>query len=162
MARAACSVPGCPRPARAGAALCLQHARAHAPRPIRPVILDQVAAEARQRQGAAAEEFARRHETGDYRGLFGEKVAAMIQQAAQEKGVTEEIGVLRIVMARLLAELRAGDGPVAQLAAAIAKIAAVSIQAAKTQRAISGELAGSLTDALTQILVELDQEQIHV
>ena len=66
--------------------------------------------------------------------------------------VDDEIAILRIVMARLVAE---EDDPVT-LAKAISRVAAVSIQAAKARRAISGQLAESLTDAITAILADLD------
>jgi hypothetical protein len=42
------------------------------------------------------------------------------------------------------------------LAKAVARVASVSIQAARAQRAISGQLAEGLTDAITQILAEFD------
>ena len=75
-------------------------------------------------------------------------------QAAAYGGVTDELAVLRIVMARLLAE---EEDPVT-LANAVARVASVSIQAARAQRAISGQLAEGLTDALTTILTELESE----
>ena len=67
-------------------------------------------------------------------------------QAAAEAGVDDEIAILRIVMARLVAE---EDDPVT-LAKAIAGWPAVSIQAAKARRAINGQLAEGLTDAITR------------
>ena len=72
-------------------------------------------------------------------------------QAASDGGVADELAVLRIVMARLMAE---ETDPVV-LAKAISRVAAVSIQAARAQRAISGQLAEGLTEALTTILAEL-------
>ena len=73
-------------------------------------------------------------------------------QAAAQAGVADELGALRIVMARLLTEQ---DDPVV-LAPLIARIASVSIQAARVQRAISGQLAETITEAVTSILVDLD------
>jgi hypothetical protein len=99
----------------------------------------------------AAAEFRARLEAGDYRGLFDPSLKELMVEAAAENGVDDEIAILRIVMARLLAE---EDDPVT-LANAISRVAAVSIQAARAQRAISGKLAESLTDAMTTILTEL-------
>jgi hypothetical protein len=42
------------------------------------------------------------------------------------------------------------------LAGLVARVASVSIQAARIQRAINGQLAESLTDAVTTILADLD------
>jgi hypothetical protein len=96
--------------------------------------------------------FRARLESGDYRELFGDRLGEVMAQAAAEAGVADELGALRIVMARLLAE---EDNPVV-LAPLIARIASVSIQAARVQRAITGQLAESLTEAITTILAELD------
>jgi hypothetical protein len=75
-------------------------------------------------------------------------------QAAADGGVADELAVLRIVMARLLAE---EEDPVT-LARAVSRVAAVSIQAARAQRAITGQLAEGLTDALTTILANLEAD----
>ena len=91
-------------------------------------------------------------DAGDYRGLFGGRLVGLMGQAAAEAGVDDEIAILRIVMARLVAE---EDDPVT-LAKAISRVAAVSIMAAKARRAINGQLAEGLTDAITSILNELD------
>ena len=99
-----------------------------------------------------AANFRARLESGDYRELLGERLGEVMAQAAAEAGVGEELGALRIVMARLLTE---EDDPVV-LAPLIARIASVSIQAARVQRAISGQLAESLTEALTSVLTNLD------
>ena len=96
--------------------------------------------------------FRTRLESGDYRELLGKRLGEVMAQAAAEAGVMEELGALRIVMARLLTE---EDDPVV-LAPLIARIASVSIQAARAQRAINGRLAESLTEALTTILAELE------
>jgi hypothetical protein len=96
--------------------------------------------------------FRARLESGDYRELLGERLGEVMAQAAAEAGVTEELGALRIVMARLLTE----EEDLVVLARLIARVASVSIQAARVQRAISGQLAESLTDAITTLLAELE------
>ena len=105
-----------------------------------------------ERRQAAAAEFRARLEAGDYRDLFEGRLAEVMAQAAEESGVGDELGALRIVMARLLAE----EDDLLVLASSIPRVASVSIQAARAQRAISGQLAESLTDAITTILANLD------
>jgi len=104
-----------------------------------------------ERRQKAADEFRARMDAGDYRGLFGDRLGGLMAQAAADGGVADELAVLRIVMARLLAE---EQDPVV-LAKSIARVAAVSIQAARAQRAINGQLAESLTEAITSILAEV-------
>jgi hypothetical protein len=112
------------------------------------------AREERERRQEAAAAFRARLEAGDYRGLFGPSLNELMLQAAAENGVDDEIAILRIVMARLMAE---EEDPVT-LAKAISQVAAVSIQAARARRAITGKLAEGLTDAMTSILTELAAE----
>ena len=102
---------------------------------------------------ARSAEFQTRLESGDYRELLGERLGEVMAQAAAEAGVAEELGALRIVMARLLTE---EDDLVVQ-AQLVARIASVSIQAARAQRAINGQMAESLTEALTSILTDLER-----
>lgn len=110
--------------------------------------------EDQERRQDAAAEFRARMDAGDYRGLFGERLAVLMAQAAADGSVADELAALRIVMARLLAE---EPDPVI-LAKSIARVAAVSIQAARAQRAINGQLAEGLTEAITAILADLAPE----
>jgi hypothetical protein len=96
--------------------------------------------------------FRERLESGDYRALLGRRLGEVMAEAAGEAGVGDELGALRIVMARLLTE----EDDLEVLAPLIARITSVSIQAARAQRAISGQLAESLTEALTSILTNLE------
>ncbi len=105
-----------------------------------------------ERRRRAAVRFRRRLKQGDYQGLFEGRLKEVIAQAAAERSLTDEIGALRFVLARLLAE----EDDLTKLATGVARVATVAIQAARTQRAISGELPDGLTEALTQILTELD------
>ena len=111
---------------------------------------DGAAARARR----ATEAFRRRLEAGDYRGLYDRRLSGVIAQAASERSLDDEIGALRFVLARLLAEEQEQDA--AKLAASVARVVGVAVQAARAQRAIGGELADGLTEALTQILAEFD------
>lgn len=104
------------------------------------------------RRRAAKAAFRERLESGDYRELFGGRLGEVMAQAAEEAGVTAELGALRVVMARLMEE----EDDLVVLAGLIARVSSVSIQAARIQRAITGQLAESLTDAVTTILADLD------
>jgi hypothetical protein len=101
---------------------------------------------------AAAAAFRARLEAGDYRALLGRRLGEVMAEAAGEAGVGDELGALRVVMARLLTE----EEDLVVLAPLVARIASVSIQAARAQRAISGQLAESLTEALTSILTTIE------
>jgi hypothetical protein len=100
----------------------------------------------------AAAAFRARLESGDYRALLGRRLGEVMAEAAGEAGVGDELGALRVVMARLLTE----EEDLEVLAPLVARIASVSIQAARAQRAISGQLADSLTEALTAVLTNLE------
>lgn len=112
------------------------------------------AVEARAERRAALEELRRRLAEGDYRTLYERRLGEVIAQAAALGGLADEIGALRFVLARLLAE----EDDVSKLATGVARVTAVAVNAARTQRAISGDAAEGLTAALTQILIELDGE----
>jgi hypothetical protein len=101
---------------------------------------------------SAAAAFRARLESADYRALLGRRLGEVMAEAAGEAGVGDELGALRVVMARLLTE----EDDLVVLAPLVARIASVSIQAARAQRAISGQLAESLTEALTSILTEME------
>jgi hypothetical protein len=104
------------------------------------------------RRRAARAAFRARLESGDYRELFGGGLGEVMAQAAEQADVSDELGALRIVMARLMEE----EDDLVVMAGLVARVASVSIQAARIQRAITGQLAESLTDAVTTILADLD------
>lgn len=147
MSRRRCPVRGCVNWSAPGETYCPSHRGAGAPR-----YAERVESEAAERRADAAEEFRRRGAQGQYRGLFGDELNRLMREAAEQKGVADELAACRVVMARLLAEV---DDPI-ELSKALARIAGVSVQAARTQRLIEGEAASQLTDAITAILVELE------
>jgi hypothetical protein len=155
--RARCNAHGCTNFARSGSAFCAAHKREAEDGGRRSEdepggsFAERVAREDQERRREAAAAFRARMDAGDYRGLFGDRLNELMEQAAADGGVADELAVLRIVMARLLAE---ETDPVV-LAKSIARVAAVSIQAARAQRAINGQLAESLTEAITSILAEV-------
>lgn len=134
-----CTVPGCPRYAAPGAAVCPAHKRTPP-----PAAQDAAAADPLALFEAAVA-------GGSYAGLFGEKLRAVLADAAAQGSVDNEIGVLRYTLARVIAEERDPG----RLAAAVARISAVIVQAMRAKRQISGELAEGITDAVAVILEEL-------
>jgi hypothetical protein len=141
---ARCQTPRCGRYVQAGAARCAKHETSEAEGP------------PRDERVTRRVEFLERLEKGEYAALFDENMSRVIVQAAQamkERGPDDEIGALRFVMAKLLAE---EDDP-AKLASSVARVVTAAMQAARASRAIGGETAEGLTGALTQILAELDE-----
>lgn len=96
-----CMAPGCGRFVRAGAGYCT---RQDGVSEQRPKASDADAAHAR---------FLERLEQGRYEGLFDTQIREVMIQAAtamREQGLSEEIGALRYVLARLLNEEK-GERP---------------------------------------------------
>jgi hypothetical protein len=144
LARQRCATPGCGRFVRQGATWC----RVHEDDDLGTAI----AGFGEDERAAVAVEFRRRLDEGDYRRLFDEKLKEVIAQAAVERGLADEIGALRVVLARLLLE----EDDLSKLVAGVARLASVTVQAARAQRAIVGDQADGLTEAIAQILAELD------
>ena len=99
--------------------------------------------------------FEQRLASKNYLALFDPRVIRVMNDAAahlEKNGLGDEIGALRFVMARLLAE----EEDITRLAGNVSRLVSVTVQAAKARRAISGEVANGLIEALTTILVELE------
>ncbi|MGA7670103.1 MAG: hypothetical protein WBW04_06755 [Nitrolancea sp.] len=92
----------------------------------------------------------RLHETLEIR--IEELVSRYVADAGLEReSLAEEIGALRIVLARLLAE----EASASRLATSIPRVVDAVVRAVRAQRSMSGALAEGLTDAVTQVLLEL-------
>lgn len=130
--RERCEVAGCRRYSRVGERRCTAHR-------------DDLRAPVREPSA-----FSKALDAGYYRGLIAD-LETDIQEAAAATGVETEIGILRLVMARLLAE----ETDPGKLSSGVAKLAGVIISAQRAQRALSGASADSLTDAVATILEEL-------
>jgi hypothetical protein len=108
-------------------------------------------------QAAEAVGFHERLEAKSYRALYDDPIANVMHQAAAmvaEQGLLDELGALRIVLARLVME----EQDLSRLAANVTRVAHVAVQAARAQRVISGATAEGLTNALTQVLIEINPE----
>ncbi len=69
----------------------------------------------------------------------------------ERESLGEEISALRIVLARLLAE----EHSPTRLATSIPRVVDAVVRAVRAERSMSGALAEGLTDAVTQVLLEL-------
>ena len=143
-----CEADGCGRFVRAGMRHCRRHAGAGSDS-------DADADSDADRGGWGEEEeaselFRRRLAAGEYRGLYGPELAAVLAEAGAERGLDDEIGALRVTLARLLVEERDPS----RLAAAVARVAGIAVQAARVRQAMGGESAPSLGGLLARLLVE--------
>ncbi len=94
----------------------------------------------------------------NYRALFDARVIQVMTDAAEhleKHGLGDEIGALRFVLARLLAE----EEDLSRLAGNVSRVVSVAVAAAKAQRAINGEVAHGLVEAFTQILLEVNGDE---
>ncbi len=90
------------------------------------------------------------------RALFDQRIDEAVARYASEsnlerESLSEEIGALRLVLARLLVE----EEDPARLATSIPRVVDAVVRAIRTQRAISGDTAEGLTSAVTQVLIDL-------
>ena len=145
MGQGRCATPGCGRFVRAGLAVCRRHGGTTA---------DAAEEPERERRAAATEAFRARLARGEYRALFEPPLGEVLAQAAAERPLVDEIGALRVTLARLLAE----EEDPSKLAAGVARVAGVAIQAARAQRQVGGDTSDALTAVLAQVLAGLDEE----
>ena len=136
-----CSAPGCGRFVAKGMHLCRRHQGENA--------LDDRGPPHRD-PDELAERFRERLRGGDYRALLEPALWEAIASAGAERGLANEIGSLRVVLARLLAE-ESDPGRLAQNAA---RVTSVLVQATRAQHALTGEMADGLAEAVTHILAE--------
>jgi hypothetical protein len=153
MAGKRCAREGCRAWAMRGAATCRVHAvGTTGPRGVAGAD-DRVANEAGEERERRAHEFWSRLERGDYRDLLERTLAKLVEQAGREGALTEEIGTLRVVLKTLLnTDLKEHAD---ELSVSIPRLVNAIVRALKAQRAISGQTAGDLTEALTRVLLEM-------
>ncbi len=101
--------------------------------------------------GAPAPRFWQRLDAASYQALLGEALRAVLTQAAADRSLGDEIGALRVTLARLLVE----EDDVAKLATNVARVARVAVQAAQVRATIGTELADDLAADLARTLEEL-------
>ncbi len=102
----------------------------------------------------AGEEFRRRLALRDYRALFGEDLTEVMAQASAAPALQDELGAVRIVLARLLIEER----DPARLAAGVARLTSIAVQAARVQRTGDGAIPAELIATMERLRVEIEGE----
>ena len=110
--------------------------------------------EGEERRAMALRAFRERLARGEYRGLFEPPLGEVLSQAAAEQGLADEVGAVRVALARLLTE----EEDASKLAVGVARLVGVAIQAVKTRRAIGEGTEGTsdeLTAALSRMLDEI-------
>jgi hypothetical protein len=139
-----CTVPGCGRFARAGHHHCSRHPPDHEASDGHP---EETGAE----NGHAA--FRSRLATGDYEAVIGTALRRVLHDAAASPNLDEEIGALRVSLARLLQEERDPS----RLAAGVARLTGVAVQAAKLRHGGNAEADG-IRAILERTLAEMEGE----
>lgn len=102
--------------------------------------------------------FRARLAAGDYDALFDPGLRDALRRAAAEGGMEAEIGALRVAMMRLLEE----EGDPSRMAAGVARVAGVSLQAVRLRQDADGAAAaieGTVTRQLAKIDAEHDARQ---
>ena len=161
-----CLVVGCGRFVRSGRAVCTEHAGSEAGqaaegalgRLARRTEASFAGSGDAEAERQATVTFRRRLERGDYGEVVDAGVQRVMAQAAAEAGLQEEIGTLRVTMARLLTELVAADDPL-PVAHGVARVATAAIRAVVAQRALAPEPADGLGATLARVLDEMDAER---
>jgi len=156
--------PECERYVQPGKAVCVDHLRTREGRDVQAAVHraahaamravgppDDESAEQRRR---AADDFRRRIEAGDFRGLFDAKLAEIMAQAAAETQLAEEIGALRVAIARVMNQLPQEDDPT-KLVTSLARLTHASVQAHRARHALTGGQADDLSQAITKVLLEI-------
>ena len=87
-------------------------------------------------------------ETGDRSALLPQAVRELIAEAGKEGRLTTEIGALRVVAERLLAEV----GDAAQLATLLPRLVNAIVRAMQAQRALGGEEDDELVQLVNRAL----------
>lgn len=88
-------------------------------------------AETQEEEARPGERFREQAMTGTYEGLRSRGAAATVGRAAEAPGLREEIGMVRLALARLLEE----ETDAAAFAAGVARLVSVAVQAAKAEQA---------------------------
>ena len=90
-----------------------------------------------------------------HRKALSRELVRLIDEAGRRGSLTDEIGALRAVLQRLLKELDEEQPDMQHLSENIPRVVNATVRALRAQRAISGETAGDLTEALTRVLIEM-------
>ena len=139
-----CAAPGCGRFSRTGRSYCSRHQPSDDPQ------RDDDGANLGD-AGAAA--FRARLATGDYETVVGPELRRVLQGALVAPDLEEELGAVRVSLARLIHEERDPS----RLAAGVARLTSVAVQAARLRQSGNAE-ADTITAILEKTLAEIEAE----
>ena len=111
--------------------------------------------EGRERRRVAGERFRKRLARGDYRALVDGRLGEVMGQAAREAGVEEEVGALRVTLARLMDELAGADDPL-PVSLAIARVANAAVRAQRARAVVGSQDQREFDEALRFVLTEIN------
>lgn len=83
--------------------------------------------------------------------MRGDALETVLEQAATERKLIDEVGALRITLTRLLLE----EDDVGRLATSVARVAAVAVRAAQIRSAIATERPDDVAAEIARTLDEL-------
>jgi hypothetical protein len=153
-----CVIANCSHYAATGSVVCWHHRKTRTGRKwdniVRQAVQDAGSAIEDGDDSAAAESFRRRLTNGEYRELFDAPLSRILNQAAEQRTLDDEIGAIRFALARILAE----ETDPRHLALAVARLSRASVATSRERRESTPPPANPLTEAMTKILAELDAE----
>lgn len=164
-----CVVPECGRRVTPGALVCADHRETALGKELGREVAALSAsvtalekAEWGSEKREAARSFRQEVMRGEYAALFSSKFDEMLAESGKEHDLTEEIGMLRIAMRRVLTE----EEEPARMAHGLAKLSGALGRAIVLQenreRMLGDEEETRLADQLNQILIDLEKESHQV
>jgi hypothetical protein len=145
-----CAARGCGRWTRAGEEYCAGHREDH------PTADGDAVDDVGPSRSALAA-FRERLAAGDYDAVLGPGLRGALRGAAADASLEAEIGALRLVLARLLQE----EGDPSRLASGVARVAGVSVQAARLRQSADAdvdEVRATLLKVLADFEAEMEQK----
>lgn len=154
-----CAIGNCPRYAAHGSVVCWPHRKTRTGRKwdsiVRQAIHDAGHVAEAGDDAAVAETFRRRLANGEYRDLFDSPLARILNQAAEQRNLDDEIGAIRFALARILAE----ETDPRHLALAVARLSRASVATSRERRESTPPQVHPLTDAMAKVLKEIEEEE---
>lgn len=154
-----CLVEGCERFVKPGRVVCRDHAATEEGKAAMAALramgdmLTGVEAD-RERRRERAAEFQRRLERGEYRALLDGRLREVMAQAAEERGLVEELGAARLVLARLLVE----EDDLGKLALGVSRIITAAARVERARHAIGAETEHPLIARINDYLASLGND----
>lgn len=107
-----------------------------------------------ERREEQRERFQECLERGRYSGLYDPSVQSIIKEAAAIQGIHQELGAVRVALAKVLNEVEDAN----QLASSVARLATCTAQLLRVVRPTTQEADDEMIATLNQIMVDLEKE----